>query len=676
MENAETKHPCAYVSVASRGVLCLLVGLLWAPGLRAQSPDEHASHHPGQVGSATPATGAMPAGNASPAPAATPGSAGGMMEGMGEMMKGMGGGAKAKELYPSLMDLPDLPLARRQEVEQQAGERMQSGMNLMNESLDYLLQAASAQNYAEMQAGTASLREGLARFESGLAAQRALAEGKAPRNVALTWFKRDMNLPPLRGEEPRTLLGVTPFHLFTMALLIVFALAMVAMYFFKMRRAAALFGRIETGKGAPPPGAAPELAGGKPPSGDTPPAGDKLAPGGASPSGGKPPPSAPSSPATPPAAAPSAPVPPPGGSAAVLVSEATPGAPLTANWRGQLRVGSIITETPSVKTFRVRPSLSDRFLPFTFVPGQFLNVAFCIGGARMNRSYSISSSPTQREYVDLTVRREPRGAVSRHIVDLLKVGDKVEAGGPVGRFTFTGKEADSIVLISGGVGITPMVSITRYLTEQSWAGNIFFIYVCRTPPDLIFADEIGSLQRRNPKLRVAVAMSRPEGTDWKGARGHLTKELLTQTVPNLASRRIHLCGPPTMMDSTKAILAELGVPSDQVKTEAFGTPKPTPDAAGTTAKPTAPATGPLVTFSKNNKSAKIHTDQTVLELSEELGIAIEFSCRVGTCGVCKVKMTSGEVDQAVQDALDGDDKANGIILACQAKPKGEVTVEA
>jgi hypothetical protein len=128
-----------------------------------------------------------------------------------------------------------------------------------------------------MQVGTASLREGLARFESGLAAQRALAEGKAPHNVALTWFKRDMNLLPLPGEEPRTLLGVTPFHLFTMALLIVFALAMVAMYFFKMRRAAALFGRIEADKRSPPPGSAPPLAGGKTPDGKKPPSGDKPA---------------------------------------------------------------------------------------------------------------------------------------------------------------------------------------------------------------------------------------------------------------------------------------------------------------------------------------------------------------------------------------------------------------
>ena len=281
MDSAETKPPSGRFGVASWGVFYLLVGLLWTPVLRAQSPDEHASHHPGQAGGAMPATpgvtpgmGAMPAAGGS---AATGGMGGGMMEGMGEMMKGMMGGAKTKELYPTLMDLPDLPLSKRLEVEQQAGERMHSGVILMNESLDYLLQAASAQDYTAMQAGTAGLREGLARFESGLAARRALAEGKAPRNVALTWFKRDMNLLPLASGEPRAPFGVTLFHLFTMVLLIAFALVMVALYFFKMRRAAALFGRIEASKGAPPPGAAPELAGGKASDGKKAPSADKPA---------------------------------------------------------------------------------------------------------------------------------------------------------------------------------------------------------------------------------------------------------------------------------------------------------------------------------------------------------------------------------------------------------------
>jgi hypothetical protein len=189
--------------------------------------------------------------------------------GMGGMMEKMGA-PKPKDFYPTLMDLPDLPLDKRVEVEQQADERMRSGVASMNESLDQLLQAASAEDYAAMQASSASLREGLARFESGLAAKRALAEGKAPRNVALTWFKREMDLAnPMPSDEPGAL-GATPFHLFAMGLLIAFALAMVAMYFFKMRRAAALFGRIEASKGAPPPGSAPELAGTPPPATDTP----------------------------------------------------------------------------------------------------------------------------------------------------------------------------------------------------------------------------------------------------------------------------------------------------------------------------------------------------------------------------------------------------------------------
>jgi ferredoxin-NADP reductase len=367
------------------------------------------------------------------------------------------------------------------------------------------------------------------------------------------------------------------------------------------------------------------------------------------------------------------------------VEAVTSASPVTANWRGPLRVASIVSETPSVKTFRLLPSSSNGLMPFTFLPGQFLNVAFWIGGAIMNRSYSISSSPTQREYVELTVRREPRGAVSRHIDDLLNIGDQIEAGGPVGRFTFTGTEADSIVLIAGGVGITPMMSITRYLTARSWAGDIFFIYGCRAPSDFIFANEFGALQRVNPKLHVAVTMSRPEGTDWNGPRGRITKELLNETVPGIAARRIHLCGPPSMMDATKAILAELGVAPDQIKTELFGATKPTLTAPGTTAAPSVAATGPLVTFSKNNRSAKIHLDlqkgdsppkQSILELSEELAIGIQFSCRVGTCGVCKVKMTSGDVEMAVQDALDPGDKTNGVILACQAKPTSDTAVEA
>jgi hypothetical protein len=249
--------------------------LLFASETRAQTPAEHASHHPGAAGAgampaapgAAPATGGMPAAGGGAAP-------GGMMGGgMGEMMDGMMkkmGVPPPKELYPTLMGLPELSPEQRQLVEAQAGERMHAGSALMGHALDSLNTGTQSGDYAAMQEAATRLREGIAQMESGIAARRALAEGRAPREVALAWFKREMNLSLGTAPAAQQGSGVTVFHLFTMVLLIAFAFAMVAMYFFKMRRAAALFGRIEPDKGSPPPGSAPELAGGKPPSADKP----------------------------------------------------------------------------------------------------------------------------------------------------------------------------------------------------------------------------------------------------------------------------------------------------------------------------------------------------------------------------------------------------------------------
>ena len=676
--------------------IAVLVVSLAITGLTVgQTPDEHAKHHPAPGGAPPPPApaGAPPAPAAgmpmppavapaagANAPAATPGGAmGAMMAGMGAMMTPAA--PPATPIYPSLMTLPALTPETRAAIDALASQHMNEGLAQLGAGTESLERATQAGDDAAMQHSVGMMREGIGKLDAGIAARRVLSEGKAPRNLALDWFKREMSLAsPVVHEGSTAPLGLTSFHLFTMALLIAFALAMLAMYFFKMRRAAALFGRVEPDKGSPPPGSSPAAGGGagpsKPAGGNTPPAGRSPPPAAPPGSASSAPPPADTSPAPGPggqSTAAAAPTPTPGAPSAAA-SAPSPAAPMTAKWRGDLRVMSIVSETPVVKTYRLG-SPGDGPLPFTFTPGQFLNVAFGVGGARMNRSYSISSSPNERDYVELTVKREERGAVSRHIHDLIKVGDAIEAGGPVGTFTFTGTEADSIVLITAGVGITPLMSIARYLSERSWPGDIFFIFGCRTPADFIFAEAIAALERRNPNLHVVVTMSKP-GPDWKGPRGRITKELLTWAVPNLADRRVHLCGPPAMMDAIKGLLTELGVSPDRLKTEAFGAVKPPLAAPGTSAKPIAPATGPLVTFSTNSKAAKIHTDQTILELSEELAIGIQNSCRVGTCGVCKVKMTSGEVDMAVQDALDADDKANDIILACQAKPTADVTVEA
>jgi ferredoxin-NADP reductase len=676
-------HPPPH-STASRllgvGLLAVLIGLaLVLPSYGQMTPEEHAKHHPELAKEKD--KGATPGKAADGKEKGMGGGMGGGMD-MGKMMEKMGV-PPPKDIYPSLMSFPELTPEKREQVRVLADDRMRGAVALLSGGLERLAEATEKGDYAAMQDATGRVREALALFESGLAAKRALAEAEPPRQVAQQWFKDEMNLQSPQGVETRSgSSGLSVLHYFVMVLLVAFAVAMLAMYYFKMRRAAALFGRLDPDTKSPPPGSSPppKEGGGGPP----PPPGDNGSPGGKDPaSGGKDPAtggkaeSPPEGKGSPPGG--KAELPPPGG------KESPP--PLTAKWRGQLGIESVTPETPNIKTFRLR-SPGGGPLPFVFLPGQFINVAMNVGGARMNRSYSISSSPNARDYVELSIKREERGAFSRHVVDLWKVGEEIEANGPVGRMTFTGTEADSIVLISAGIGITPMLSVARYLSERSWPGDIFFIFTCRTPADYIFEKPLAALAGRNPKLHLTVTQTKP-GPDWKGPRGHLTKELLARSVPDIASRRIHLCGPLTMMEATKSLLGELGVAGDHVKSEAFGAVKPPLGVPGTSKKPTAPATGPLVTFSKNSKTAKIGIDQTgeqaaidtgpgqtILELSEALGIGIENSCRVGTCGVCKVQMTAGEVDQAIQDALDDDDKANGIILACQAKPKTAVTVEA
>ncbi|MBY0514187.1 MAG: 2Fe-2S iron-sulfur cluster binding domain-containing protein [Gemmataceae bacterium] len=601
-------------------VLAACVGLALALPARGQvSKEEHEKHHPAKDKAGQPQ-----------------GKKGGM-EGMGGMMEGMGGmhgKAPPKELYPSLMSLPDLPPEKREEVRQQAQERMRSGTALMSEGLDQLSQAAEREDYAAMQQATARVREGLAQFESGLAAQRALAEGRAPRDVALQWFKQEMNLlPPAGAESHRGVLGLSWFHFVVMVLLIGFAAAMLWMYFHKMRRASQLLQDL-TGGAAPAPTTGAVAS-----------AGRHAAP----------------------------PVPTTDGSLA-------PAKP--AKWSGKLRVARIFQETPDVKTFRLMNPLGG-VLPFAYLPGQFLTVTVAPDGKPVRRGYTIASSPTQHDHAEITVKHEEGGVVSGFLHARVQEGDLLDFSGPSGSFTFSGRECKCILLIGGGVGITPLMSVLRYLTDRSWPGDIFLIYSCHSPRDIIFREELEYLQRRHPNLRVVVTVSNADGTDWKGPTGRITKELIAQSVPDVASRYVHICGPVPLMEAARKMLAELGVPKERVKTEAFGPALGKPMPTRPTAAPPVGADEkaarvalPTVNFSQSDKSAPLPPDKPILDVADEIGVEIDNSCRVGTCGLCRVKLLSGQVTMAVEDGLEPGDKESNIILACQAKSTGNVEVEA
>ena len=304
-----------------RAGFTLLFLLLGCAIAQAQSPSEHASHHPGATPpagdpmprNATPnnPTATAPGAMAQPMPAApTPGNApaapggmAGMQKMMGEMMGKAGmpaapsgapangetapmgpaavpgagmsagegekegdaagccGGATRKEIYPYLMSLPVLTPENRNEIERLGQERIDAGAMLMESARERLTNALQAGDHAVAEGALQQIREGSAELESGIAAHRVLRDGVAPKLVALAWFKKDMglpppNLPPGAGESA----GISVFHIFTMALLVIFAFLMLAIYFLKMRRASALFGRIEPDDNSPAPGAAPPLA--------------------------------------------------------------------------------------------------------------------------------------------------------------------------------------------------------------------------------------------------------------------------------------------------------------------------------------------------------------------------------------------------------------------------------
>jgi len=625
---------------------------MWSSPHRSAA-DEHASHHSGR----------------------SSGGMGGEMGGMGGEMEGEHGG-RTSQFFPSLINLPELNADQRAQLDQAAQQRMSDGASLMSRGVDLL---SNPEDAASIREGTALIREGIDQFQSGFAAREALQQGTPPQTVAFKWFRQQLNLAvPGEEAEPHTLFGLSPFHLFSMAFLIVIGTAAIWIYFLRMHRARALMLSLATG-GTPPAGGIsqpppPSLGGG---SGSSP--------------------SAPAGPAT----------------TASLQStsvDATPaieqGVPSVqsslrtakpAKWSGKLKVLRVFGETPSVRTFRMGDP-GGGTLPFDYLPGQFLDLTLAIDGRSVKRSYTIASSPVERDYVEITVKREAQGVVSGYLHDKVKEGDELQISAPSGRFTFTGIEANSIVLIGGGVGITPLMSVIRYLTARGWPNEIVLLYCFREPGDFIFREELEYLQQRNPNLRVIAAATRRGREPWIGLEGRFTKEIIAYSLPKIASYRIHLCGPPPMMEAIRGMLLELGVPKEQIKTEAFGTDQRNPvlaarqatGIAAIDAPSTAPqrANGaaaravigaielPTVTFTLSRKSAPLPPRKTILEASEDIGVNLDYSCRSGTCGVCKVKLLSGKVTMEVDEGLEPEDKQQGFILACQAKATADVAVEA
>ena len=633
----------------------LLGAALIGSAIAQTDPAGHAGHHPDQPSPAPPMLPAPPSGGALGAAPPTSGavSAGAGCVGMMGCM-----GAAPRPFYASLLDMPTLTPEARRFIEAEAQWRIGWGSQAIGAGHARLNQALSANDLATLDETLAGIRQGLLRLESGASALRAVEAGAPPNQLALAWFRDQLGTAPpegttmAMGDGPWGLSpwGLSWYHLTSMAFLIAFLIGALLIQLARMRRIDGLVERL-TPRDAP--GSAPK-AGMAPPAAPT--AGDS-------------------------------------GNA----SAAPPKLATKQPWSGMLRVAAIFRETGNVKTFRLmNPEGGD--IPFTFLAGQFLTFSAEIRGNPLRRSYTIASSACQRSYVEVAVKREELGAESRYLHDQVAVGDSLQVSGPSGSFTFTGEEADSIVLISGGIGITPMMCVVRCLNDRSYRGDIFFLYGARTVDDFIFREELEYLQKRHANLHVKATMGQASDSPWLGARGPITKGFIAQAVPDIARRRVHICGPPAMMEAVKTTLLELGVAKEKIKTEAFGAaqgrappdgraaavpvaaqdPGAAPPTTEVAAAPTAgaPTACAQVEFTISGKTAPLAPDQSVLEAAEAIGVEIDYACRVGTCGICVVPLKSGAVSMAIEDGLPPEDKAKGLILACQAKSVGNLVVEA
>lgn len=358
-----------------------------------------------------------------------------------------------------------------------------------------------------------------------------------------------------------------------------------------------------------------------------------------------------------------------------LRSAAPPALSKPKSWSGTMRVARIFQETPNVKTFRFVPQ-EDGPLPFQHEPGQYLILSLTIDGQPVRRSYTMASPPSRGHFVEITVKREENGLASRHLHDGLREGDVVAVTAPAGRFVFGGRESESIVMIAGGVGITPLMAKIRYLTDCGWPGRIHLLVSARTESELIFRRELDELQSRHANLRVTATLTREASANWSGHRGRIEANLLRAVLAEHPKGRIHLCGPTEMTEPLIALLKADGVAEDRIHQESFASPSR--NASTTAAAPFDPSASAeaALEFARSGRQVQNLGGRTVLEIAEANGIAIPYDCRAAVCGQCKTLVLSGNVIMDADDALDASDRANGVVLACQARCQNQVVIDA
>lgn len=317
--------------------------------------------------------------------------------------------------------------------------------------------------------------------------------------------------------------------------------------------------------------------------------------------------------------------------------------------------------------------------PLSYRAGQFFTLLVEVDGQLLRRAYSASSAPGAAPGVELTVRRVPGGLVSNHLVDHAEPGQLLRLLGPSGSF-LPPEELDELVLIAGGSGITPIVSIVRDRLARSAAPTrLRVLYGHRRRELAAFASELDALAKAHPQqLDLRLVFEEPGG-ELEHAVGRLDRatvraslEALGALAPREGLRRAYmLCGPLGMMDEARAALGEAGVPPTELVEERFASPSVASLGVEAAKEPQ-----PLVVRrGGRSRALVVAPGQTLLEAATGAGVEVPYSCTMGGCGACRVKLVEGQVAQSEPSCLSAAERAAGQILACVARPLGPCTVE-
>lgn len=330
----------------------------------------------------------------------------------------------------------------------------------------------------------------------------------------------------------------------------------------------------------------------------------------------------------------------------------------------ELEVIAVVDETADARSlvFGVPQGAEVPADRLRYSPGQFLTLRIPSDRTgSVARCYSLCSSPFTDDALAVTVKRTVDGYASNWLCDHAHKGMRIHVLAPSGTFVPTTLD-DDFLLIGAGSGITPMLSIAKSALSQG-AGQVTLLYANRDESNVIFAGVLRELANKYPDRLTVV--------HWlESVQGLPSAAALSRLVAPYTDRQAFICGPGPFMQAAEDALTSLSVPANKIHIEVFRSLETDPFAAVTIVDDGAepPATA-VVQLDGTTHTVSWPRTAKLLDVLLDKGLDVPFSCREGHCGACAVVMRSGEVDMDVNDVLEPDDIADGLILACQALPK-------